>query len=47
MPPGQFWDMTQVQLVTLADQHQAAHNSGGSQSPNQSGPSLLAMAAMQ
>lgn len=38
--------MTQVQLITLADQRQAAHNSG-SQPQDQSGPSLLAMAAMQ
>lgn len=37
--------MTQAQLITLADQHQAAHNTGGS--THDSGPGLLAMAAMQ
>ncbi|MFD9752671.1 hypothetical protein [[Kitasatospora] papulosa] len=47
MPPRQFWDMTQAQLVALADQYQAAHQTGGQQTPDQSGPSLLAMAAMQ
>lgn len=37
--------MTQAQLITLADQHQAAHNTGGTST--NSGPGLLAMAAMQ
>ncbi|MGA5506823.1 hypothetical protein [Streptomyces umbrinus] len=48
MSPGDFWDMTLGQLLTLADEHQAAHQSGGSRpAPQQSGPGLLAMAAMQ
>lgn len=38
--------MTLAQLVTLADQRQAAHNTGGTQT-NESGPGLMAMAAMQ
>lgn len=37
--------MTQAQLITLADQHQAAHNTGGTQS-HESGPGLMALAAM-
>lgn len=40
--------MTPAQLLTLADQHQAAHQSGGDRSaPPDSGPGLMAMAAMQ
>jgi hypothetical protein len=41
--------MTLCQLMTLADEHQAAHQTGGDrpQQPTQSGPGLLAMAAMQ
>ena len=41
--------MTLGQLMTLANEHQAAHQSGGerSQPAMQSGPGLLAMAAMQ
>nr|WP_268253191.1 hypothetical protein [Streptomyces asoensis] len=40
--------MTLCQLMTLADEHQAAHQTGGDRSqPMQSGPGLLAMAAMQ
>ncbi|WP_443064194.1 hypothetical protein [Streptomyces sp. NBC_00566] len=48
MPPDSFWDMTFGQLMTLADEHQAAHQSGGDRSqPTQSGPGLLEMARMQ
>lgn len=41
--------MTQAQLVTLADQRQAAHQTGGQPKSQaaQSGPSLLGLAAMQ
>jgi hypothetical protein len=40
--------MTLCQLMTLADEHQAAHQSGGTRTqPTQSGPGLLEMAAMQ
>lgn len=42
--------MTPAQLLVLADQHQAAHHTGGDRSTpssQSSGPSLLAMAAMQ
>ncbi|MEU9198848.1 hypothetical protein [Streptomyces sp. NPDC048332] len=46
MPPDTFWGMTQAQLITLADQHQAAHNTGGSHPQPESGPGLLALAAM-
>ncbi len=38
--------MTLGQLMTLADEHQAAHQSGGSR-PSSAGPGLLEMAAMQ
>ena len=41
--------MTLCQLVTLAEQHQAAHQTGGNRSPEpamQSGPGLLDMARM-
>lgn len=38
--------MTQAQLLTLAEQHKAAHSSGPAQTV-QSGPGLMAMAAMQ
>jgi hypothetical protein len=40
--------MTQAQILTLADQHRAAHSSSGS-TPSQtdSGPGLMAMAAWQ
>ncbi|MGD1220005.1 hypothetical protein AB9Q10_16430 [Streptomyces krungchingensis] len=49
MPPDAFWDMTPAQLLTLADQHQSAHQSGGTRSEPamQSGPGLLEMAALQ
>lgn len=43
--------MTQAQLVTLADQHTAAHQSSGQPQPHAQsgsfGPGLMAMAAMQ
>ncbi|WTJ21611.1 hypothetical protein OG850_19560 [Streptomyces pseudovenezuelae] len=40
--------MTLCQLMTLADEHQAAHQTGGTRpTPSDSGPGLLAMAAMQ
>ena len=41
--------MTQAQLLTLAEQYQAAHQTGGHRpaAPSQSGPGLLEMAAMQ
>jgi hypothetical protein len=41
--------MTPGQLLTLADQHQAAHQTGGNRpsQPVESGPGLLDMAAMQ
>lgn len=40
--------MTPAQLLTLADEHQAAHQTGGTRSqPTQSGPGLMEMAAMQ
>ncbi|MFJ9754974.1 hypothetical protein [Streptomyces sp. NPDC101149] len=48
MPPRDFWDMTLCQLLTLADEHQAAHQTGGTRNqPTDSGPGLLAMARMQ
>ncbi|MFE0329075.1 hypothetical protein ACFW08_20280 [Streptomyces sp. NPDC058960] len=48
MSPREFWELTPRQLLSLADQHQAAHQSGGNRSqPVQSGPGLLEMAAMQ
>lgn len=37
--------MTLAQLLTLADQRQAAANTGGAQ-PYESGPGLMALAAM-
>lgn len=37
--------MTPAQLITLADQHQAVHHTGGQ--PHESGPGLMALAAMQ
>lgn len=41
--------MTLCQLMTLADEHQAANQSGGNRTKQatESGPGLLAMAAMQ
>lgn len=41
--------MTPAQLLTLADEHQAAQQSGGTRADQsvESGPGLLAMAAMQ
>jgi hypothetical protein len=40
--------MTQAQLLTLAEQHQAAHTPGQHATPAAaSGPGLLAMARMQ
>jgi len=40
--------MTLCQLLTLADEYQAAHQTGGTRpTPSDSGPGLLAMAAMQ
>lgn len=41
--------MTPAQLLTLAEQHQAAHQTGGNRpaAQQESGPGLLAMAAMQ
>lgn len=40
--------MTLCQLMTLADEHQAAHQTGGTRpAPTTGGPGLLAMAAMQ
>jgi hypothetical protein len=38
--------MTLAQLLTLADQHRRATSSADSQQPAQSGPGLIAMAAM-
>ncbi|MFD4558965.1 hypothetical protein ACFWP5_32380 [Streptomyces sp. NPDC058469] len=46
MQPGAFWDMTPAQLLTLADQHQAAHQSGGDRSQPTTGPGLMEMALM-
>ncbi|NUR66139.1 MAG: phage tail assembly chaperone [Streptomyces sp.] len=50
IPPDAFWDMTFGQLMTLADEHQAAHQTGGTrpqqQPAMQSGPGLLDMARM-
>ncbi|WP_432184919.1 hypothetical protein [Streptomyces tendae] len=47
MPPGDFWDMTLGQLLTLAEQHQAAHQTGGRRSPEpDDGASLLGFASM-
>ncbi|MFI6639947.1 hypothetical protein [Streptomyces sp. NPDC050504] len=46
MPPDAFWDMTLGQLMTLADEYQAAHHTGGTRAQS-SGPGLLEMAAMQ
>lgn len=40
--------MTLCQLLTLANEHQAAHQSGGDRPTQQTaGPGLAAMAAMQ
>lgn len=41
--------MTPAQLLTLADHHQAANQTGGNRPAptSSSGPGLLAMAAMQ
>lgn len=39
--------MTLCQLMTLADEHQAAQQSGGTRPAQAGGPDLLAMAAMQ
>ncbi|MEU6496449.1 hypothetical protein ABZ890_39735 [Streptomyces sp. NPDC046984] len=48
MPPGDFWDMTLGQLLTLANEHQAAHQTGGSRDPEPvDGASLLGFAAMR
>ncbi|WP_369015739.1 hypothetical protein [Streptomyces hintoniae] len=49
MPPGDFWELTPLVLLTLADQHQAAHQTGGTRPDPamQSGPGLLEMARMQ
>ncbi|MEV5659794.1 hypothetical protein [Streptomyces flaveolus] len=50
MPPGAFWDMTLGQLLTLAEQHQAAHQSGGRRDRDPepaTASSLLAMAGMR
>ncbi|MFH9826722.1 hypothetical protein [Streptomyces bobili] len=47
MPPGEFWDMTLGQLMTLADEHQAAHRTGGTREPEPAdGASLLGFAVM-
>ncbi|MBL1107349.1 phage tail assembly chaperone [Streptomyces sp. 5-8] len=47
IPPGDFWDMTLGQLLALADEHQAAHQTGGTRPQStQSGPGLLEMARM-
>ncbi|MFD4572102.1 hypothetical protein ACFWNK_01775 [Streptomyces sp. NPDC058417] len=47
MPPGHFWDMTLGQLLTLADEHQAAHQTGGTRpTTEQSGTGLLELAHM-
>ncbi|MGW9299426.1 hypothetical protein ACWHA3_01185 [Streptomyces cyaneofuscatus] len=49
MPPHTFWDMTQAQLTTLADQYQAAHQTGGRHAPAEpaGGESLLGFASMR
>ncbi|MET9098295.1 hypothetical protein [Streptomyces antibioticus] len=49
MSPGAFWDMTLGQLMTLADEYQATHQTGGQRSQPQptAGLGLLEMAAMQ
>lgn len=39
--------MTHGQLLTLAEQHRAAHTQGQHAAPAESGPGLLAMARMQ
>ncbi|MGJ5990549.1 hypothetical protein [Streptomyces acidiscabies] len=47
MPPDAFWDMTLGQLMTLADEHQAAHQTGGRRETEPAdGSSLLGFAAM-
>ncbi|MGJ5895154.1 hypothetical protein ACSCBZ_24840 [Streptomyces niveiscabiei] len=47
MPPGDFWGMTLSQLMTLADEHQAAHQTGGRRETEPAdGASLLGFAAM-
>ncbi|WP_411977826.1 hypothetical protein [Streptomyces phaeochromogenes] len=47
MQPGAFWDMTLCQLMTLAEQQQAAHQTGGRRDPEPAdGASLLGFAAM-
>jgi hypothetical protein len=38
--------MTPAQLLTLAEQHQLAHQSGGDRSQPTSGPGLMEMALM-
>lgn len=38
--------MTLCQLMTLADEHQAAHQTGGDRSQPTTGPGLMEMALM-
>ncbi|WP_425471918.1 hypothetical protein [Streptomyces piniterrae] len=47
MPPVQFWDMTLCQLMTLADQHRAAHRSGSERPEPSDGSSLVGLAMMR
>ncbi|MFF8447871.1 hypothetical protein ACF06Q_09240 [Streptomyces leeuwenhoekii] len=49
MSPGEFWGMTPRQLLSLAEQHQAAHQTGGQRTDPEpaDGASLLGLAAMR
>ncbi|RMB85778.1 hypothetical protein [Streptomyces shenzhenensis] len=48
MSPGEFWGLTPHLLLTLAEQHQAAHQTGGRREPEPAdGTSLLGLAAMR
>ncbi|HEX5597234.1 MAG TPA: phage tail assembly chaperone, partial [Micromonosporaceae bacterium] len=46
--PREFWDLTPHQLLSLADQHQAAQQTGGRRNPEPAtGASLLGLAGMR
>ncbi|MEU7381553.1 hypothetical protein AB0A91_16425 [Streptomyces sp. NPDC042207] len=48
MSPREFWELTPLQLLSLADQHQAAHQTGGQRSTEPAtGASLLGLAGMR
>ncbi|MEU7154116.1 hypothetical protein AB0B79_25915 [Streptomyces sp. NPDC039022] len=47
MQPGAFWDMTLHQLLTLADQHRAAHRGSDDRPTPSDGSSLVGLAMMR